>query len=60
MPFVGRACKLNYTLFLRETRLAFIGMRFFVFISKSEVYSLQNAKYIRKRIFNFWISIVII
>lgn len=32
--FVGRACKLNYTLFLRETRLAFIGMRFFVFISK--------------------------
>ncbi|MFA5323011.1 MAG: glycosyltransferase family 2 protein [Smithella sp.] len=32
--FVGRACKLNYTLFLRETRLAFIGIRFFVLISR--------------------------
>ncbi|MEN6421551.1 MAG: hypothetical protein ABFD76_06340, partial [Smithella sp.] len=32
--FIGRACKLNYMLFLRETRLAFIGIRFFVFIAK--------------------------
>ncbi len=31
---VGRACKLSYTLFLRETRLASAGIRFFFFISR--------------------------
>jgi glycosyltransferase involved in cell wall biosynthesis len=30
--FVGTDCKLNYTLLLRETRLAFIGIRCFGFI----------------------------
>jgi glycosyltransferase involved in cell wall biosynthesis len=31
---VGRACKLNYTLFLLENRLAFAGIKFFVFLSR--------------------------
>jgi len=45
--FIGRARKLNYMLFLQGGRLAFVGIRFFVLISKlkkilSSVYKPDN------------------